>query len=96
MRTIAFVAVVALVAGCSRAHIRNYDVPKEALVVVQDEHGTETPLEPGDSYLATSQGQAVLVIEDVRQTRYPLDKGWKLFRDRDCLTIETIDTFKPY
>ncbi|MBI2899332.1 MAG: hypothetical protein HYY17_04060 [Planctomycetes bacterium] len=83
-------------ASCSRAHIRTYDVTPNALVVIQDENSVTHPIEPGEEFVATNPKQAVLVIEDVRQTRYPLDKGWKVTRDRECLTIETIPTFKPY
>lgn len=84
------------IAGCSRAHIRNYDLPKEALVMIQDEHQIQHPLEPGGDFIAASDKDAVLVIEDIRQTRYPLRKGWRVSRDLDCVTIEEIPSFKPY
>ena len=85
-----------LAPGCSRAHIRTYDLKPEAHVVLQDEFHVTRPVEIGDQLLISSDKDALIVIEDVRQTRYPLRKGWTIKRDGDCLTIEEIPNFRPY
>ncbi|GEM_PF-6843085 len=92
----AWIVLVLSAVGCSKAHLRTYDLRAEALVVIQDEHQTHRPLVPGDRFVATSDKEAVLVIEDVRQTRYPLRKGWTVSRDEEDFTIEEIPNFKPY
>jgi hypothetical protein len=82
--------------GCRRDHIRTYDIEPQVLILIQDQYQTVRTIEIGDDYLVTSDREALIVIENARQTRYPLVKGWTVSRDDDSFTIEEIPRFQPY
>lgn len=95
MKRIALLSL-AVLAGCSRDHIRVYDLEPQAIVLIEDEYQTTRPIDVGESHLATSDKEAVVVVQNTQQTRYPIRKGWHISRDDDSFTIEEIPIFKPY
>lgn len=96
MKRFAFLVLILAAAGCRRDHIRTYDLEPQAIVLIEDETHSTQPIDVGEGHLATSDKQAVVVVQNTQQTRYPLRKGWHVSRDDDSFTIEEIPTFKPY